>query len=264
MKQFREGYVIEMTAERKGIMTDENQEVAMDVTVPPQGFLSRFVNIFVNPRRTFEAIDQRPTWLVPFLMLLILTLIITQLTFPIIMKSQLDTLRSNPNIPPEQLKVIEQQIAEHSSTQRMFATVAQIIAFPLVYLILAGIFYFTGSVVLGGDTTFKKVLSVYSWSTCIGLLGSLIVLPLVLAKGSMHVSISPALLLSGDAVGGKLHTLLSKFDFFTIWFLAVFASGFAFIYKFSTAKAYAAVGVLWGIWIAISTVFSGFFNRFGM
>jgi len=254
-----------MTTERKGTMADEIQEMAVPgEAAPPQGFLARFINIFVNPRMTFEAIDQRPTWLIPFLVVLLLTLLVTQLTFPMIMNSQLEMLRSNANIPPEQLRVIEQQITEHSSTQRMFATIAQIVAFPIIYLALAGIFYLTGSVVLGGDTTFKKVLSVYSWSACIGVLGSIILVPLILSKGSMDVSISPALLLSGDAIGGKLHTLLSKFDFFTIWFLAVFAFGFAFIYRFSTAKAFTAVGLLWAIWIAVSTVFSDVFKRFGM
>jgi hypothetical protein len=264
MKQFQEGFVIVVTAERKGKMTEENNELAMGEIAPPQGLMNRFVNIFVNPRKTYEAIDQKPTWLVPFLIILILTLLITQLTFPIIMKSQLEMLRSNGNIPPEQLRIIEQRITEHSSAQRMFAAIGQIVVFPLVFLILAGIFYFTGSVVLGGDSTYKKVLSVYSWSACIGVLGALIVLPLILTKGSVNISISPALLLSGDAVGSKLHTLLSKFDFFTIWFLAVFASGFAFIYRFSTVKAYTAVGLLWGIWIALSTIFSDVLKRFGM
>jgi len=228
------------------------------------GFWSRFINIFVNPRQTFESLDRRPTWLVPFLIVLLLTIITTQLTFPIIMQSQLEMLRSNPNIPPEQMQIIEQQLAENISTQRLFALIGQVVLFPLIYFILAGIFYFVGSVILGGDCPYKKVLSVYSWSTCIGLLGVIIMAVLVYAKGSMNVTISPALLLSGDLLDSKIYTLLSQFSFFTIWFLAVFAFGFAIIYRFSVAKAYISVAVLWGIWIAIATIFSDIFKRFGM
>ena len=49
-----------------------------------------------------------------------------------------------------------------------------------------------------------------------------------------------------------------------IWFLAVFAVGFGLIYKFSKGKAFAAIGVTWGIWIAISVVFSDLFKKFGL
>jgi hypothetical protein len=88
--------------------------------------------------------------------------------------------------------------------------------------------------------------------------------PLIIVKESMSVSLSPAMLLSGEALGTKLYTLLSKFDFFMIWFLAVFAVGFGLVYKFSKTKAFIAVGITWGIWIAISVILSDFFKRFGL
>ena len=239
----------------QAIVSDESAELS---------FWGKFINIFTNPRITFEALDKRPTWLVPMLILLVLTLLSSMLNFSVMMESYIENFRNNPNISPEQMQVIEQQFAENMSTQKYLTMGGQVVGFPIVYLIMAGIFYFTGSVILGGDSTFKKVLSVYSWSGCIAILGSIIVTLLIYTKGTMNVTLSPALLLSGDSLGTTLYTLLSKFDLFTIWFLAVFAAGFAIVFRFSTTKAYVAVGVLWGIWIAVSTAFANVFKNFGM
>lgn len=245
-------------------MEGNDQAVVANEAAPVLGFWGRLGNIFGNPRKTFEAIDQEPSWIVPLLIIVLLTIFSTQLIFPIIMTTQLENLRSNPNIPPEQLEVIENRFAENVNTQRIFTLVSQIIVTPIIFLALAGIFYLVGTIVLGGDTSYKKVLSILSWSMCIFILSTIITIPLIIAKGNMNVSLSLALLLSADAIGTKLHTFLSKFDFFTIWFLAVFATGFGIIYRFTTAKAYTAVGILWAIWIALSVALSGVFKQFGM
>jgi hypothetical protein len=226
-------------------------------------FFQRFGNIFANPRKAFESIDRRPTWLWPLLLVMVLTAVTTQIMFPVTMQAQLDNLRNNPDVSAEQLQAIE-QYSQPGAMQRIFALVGQIIFMPLFYLLLSGIFYFTGSVLLGGETTYKRVLSVLSWSGCISLVATLVVMPLIMIKKSLNVSISLALLLSADSVNTTLYRILSKIDFFTIWYMIVFAIGFSVIYKFSKAKAFMAVGALWVIWVAISVAFAGIFSRFGM
>lgn len=228
------------------------------------GFGGKLVNIFASPTRTFEELDKRPTWIAPLLILIAVVVISTQITFPIIMNAQLENFRSNPDIPPEQLEAIETQLSENIGTQRMISTGAQIIGTPIVFLALAGIFYLLGTLIMGGDSTYKKVLSVLSWSSCISIVSAIVSIFLIMAKGNMNVSLSLALLLPADALGTKLYAFLSKFDFFTIWYLSVFAIGFGYIYKFSKAKAFTGVGILWAIWIAVSVALSGVFSRFGM
>jgi hypothetical protein len=227
-------------------------------------FIQRFGNIFVNPRKAFESIDRKPTWLWPLVIIIILIAATTQIMFPVVMQAQLDKLRSNANIPAEQMQVIEQQFAQGGSTQRIITIVSQVIVMPLIYLLLAGIFYFIGSVLLGGDATYKKVLSVLAWSGCISIAATIVMMPLIMIKKSLTVSLSLALLLPIDSSETTLYRILSKIDFFTIWYMIVFALGFSIIYKFSRAKAFTAIGVLWAIWIAISVAFAGFFSRFGM
>jgi len=246
-------------------MENEVQQSAISVEAEPAlGFGGKLINIFTSPSKTFKELDQRPTWLAPLLIVIVLVVLSTQITFPIIMKAQMETLRSNPNIPAERMQAIEEQFTNNANTQRAVSTAAQIIGFPIVMLLMALVFYFVGTAILGGDSSFKKVFSVLVWANCISIIASIVMTALVIAKGNMNVSLSPALLLSPEAMGTKLHTFLSKFDFFTIWFLAVFAIGYGYIYKFSTAKAYTAIGVLWAIWIAVSVALSGVLKQFGM
>ena len=86
----------------------ESAQTALSAGESPQelGFWGRLVSIFANPRRTFAAIEGRPTWLMPLLLTLAVTIATTQITFPIIMTSQLETFRSNPDISPEKRGIV--------------------------------------------------------------------------------------------------------------------------------------------------------------
>jgi len=229
---------------------------------PALGFGGKFVNIFASPRKTFESLDRKPSWVAPLLIFLLIAVIFTQISLPIMMEGQKEKILSNPNFTDEQRAAMEQYFVVSTSV-RVRTLITQVIVTPILYLILAGIFYLVGSVFLGGDATYKRVLAVVSWSWLIMALATVVTILIAMSKGNVDVSLSLALLLPADAIGTKFHTFLSQFNFFYIWFLAVFAFGFGYIYKFSTAKAYAAVGVLWAIWIALSVALSGVLKQYG-
>lgn len=229
---------------------------------PALGFGGKLVNIFASPMKTFESLDKKPSWVAPLVIFILIAVIFTQLSLPVIMEGQREKILSNPSYTDEQRAAMEQYFVVGTST-RVRTLITQAIATPIVYLIFAGIFYLVGSVFLGGDTSYKKVLAVVSWSWLILAISTIVTILIAMSKKNMDVSLSLALLLSADAIGTKLHTFLSKFDFFVIWFLAVFALGFGYIYKFSTSKAFAAVGALWAVWIAVSVALSGALKQFG-
>jgi hypothetical protein len=242
---------------------ENTQDIPVEFPKEP-GFLTRLINIFVNPIKALESIDRQPTWFWPLLMVVIIALITAFIAMPYTMQAQIEMIRNNPNIPPEQAQMIEQQMSQVGPLQYVGALVGVIIGMPLMIIIIAALFYFVGSVILGGDSTFKKNFSLWIWASCISFLGALIKLPLILIKKSALVSLSPALFLPGEKLGTPLYSFLGNLDFFTIWHIVVFAIGFSVIYKFSRAKAFIAVGFLWAVWIAISTIFASVFSRFGM
>lgn len=242
---------------------ENTQTAAMEQPQEP-GFFTRLVNIFISPAEAMKSIDRVPTWFWALLLTTTVSLLVAIVVMPFAMQMQIDMIRNNPNIPPEQAQMIEQQMMQGGTMQYIGAIFGVIIGLPLLSIIIAAIFYFVGSVLLGGDATFKKNFSIWIWASCISSLGALIKLPVMYIKKNVMVTFSPALFLSGDYIGKPIYTLLSNFDFFVIWQLAVFAIGYSIIYRFNKAKAFVTVGALWAIWIVCHIVFSSAFGRFGI
>ena len=152
------------------------------------------------------------------------------------------------------MKATQMQMAMKTIPIGIFGT-----AFFMVivwFFLFTAIYYLIGSVFLGGDSSFKKLLSVQAWSSFIIMVSSIIRVPLIRAKDSALVSLSPAMLLPSDLVGSKLFTMLSQIDFFIIWYLIVFGMGFSYIYRFSKVKSYTAIAICWIIWVAAITILS--------
>lgn len=244
--------------------TLENTQASAIEQPDEPGFFNRLVNIFTNPVKAMESINRVPTWFWALALIVLVSLVVAMVVMPFAMQMQIDIIRNNPNIPPEQAQMIEQQMSQGGAIQYVGAIFGIIIGLPLVIIIIAAIFYFVGSVLLGGDSTFKKNFSIWIWASCISSLGAIIKLPVMYIKKTAMVTFSPALFLSGDNIGKPIYTLFSNFDFFVIWQLAVFATGYSIIYKFSRAKAFITVGILWAIWIVCHVAFSSVFSRFGM
>lgn len=242
---------------------DNNQTVIAEQPKEP-GFFSRLANIFVSPSAAMESINRQPTWFWALVLIALVSLVVAMVVMPFALQMQIEMIRNNPNIPPEQARMIEQQMSQGGAIQYIGAIFGIIIGIPLMSVIIAAIFYFAGSVLLGGDSTFKKNFSIWIWAGSITALGAIIKLPVMYIKKSAMVTFSPALFLSGDNVGKPIYTLFSNFDFFVIWQLAVFAIGYSIIYKFSKAKSFLTVGVLWVIWIIIHVTFASIFSRFGI
>lgn len=228
------------------------------------GFLTRLTNIFVNPVQALESIDRVPTWFWPMMLIVAISLITGLVAMPYSNQMAIDMIRNNPNIPPQQAEEIIQGMSQTGPAAYLKTIGGIIIGIPLMFILFSAIFYFVGSVILGGDSTFKKVFSIWTWTSVISSLGALVKLPLIIIKKSAMVTLSPALFLKGEQVGTPLFAVLSSFDFFSVWSIAIFAIGFSIIYKFSRAKAFTTVGVLWIIWIAIMAAFAGLMKSFGM
>lgn len=211
------------------------------------GFWGKLGNIFASPTRTFEAVDKKPTWLWPFIIMLVVSLLAAYLTLPQQAKLAVDNMTRQGNMSPEQMAIAMKTIPASILGFSLFSVLVWFFLFAAVY-------YLIGSVFLGGDSSYKKVLSIQAWTSLIIVVSSIIRVPLVQAKDSYMVSLSPAMLLPSDYVGSKLFIFLSQFDFFIIWYLIVLGLGFGYIYKFSKAKSYSVIAVCWVIWIAAVTL----------
>ncbi|MDM7924883.1 MAG: Yip1 family protein [bacterium] len=227
------------------------------------GFFEKLAGIFISPRETFEALDRKPTWLIPFLIVVAVVLVMTMLTRDISMQDMLARFEAS-DMPQEQIdRIVEQS----QGPGRYFQMIGVPVFMIAVWCLFAGILLFTGNTLLGGKSTFKKMLSMVSWSSLIGVVSAAVHTALIVTKGTTQgVTTSLALLLADPEPGAKpsfLFRLLSKFDVFTIWEMVLWAIGTSVLYRFSMKKSAGMVAALWVLWVIISVSLGGLF-QFGM
>jgi hypothetical protein len=110
----------------------------------------------------------------------------------------------------------------------------------------------------GGYFSYMKAVEVVGLAAMISLLSGVIALLLVMIKGSMMVSLGPALLLDRLDATNTTHQLLAAVNIMTFWYVAVLASALSRLSSASFAKA--AIW-LFGFWFVFKVgpilVFSG-------
>ena len=227
-------------------------------SVKEMGPIGRIVGIFSSPRETFESIDRKPTWLVPFLVILIVTLLLQLLVMDIAIKDRLAALEAR-DVSAERFEAEQNQM---EGPLRYIGLIVTPIGMLVVWAIIAGILLFIGNTLMGGETKFKKVFSVVAWTSLIGLVGQIIGTFLILSKGTTRgVGTNLAILILPTPELGQsssfLYRVLSKFDVFTIWALALYIIGLAVIYRFTTKKSATLVIGVWAVYVVIAIVLGG-------
>ena len=224
------------------------------------GILEKIVGIFVSPRETFQALDRKPSWLVPFIITAVMTLGMTILVRDIGMQDMVAKFQAR-EMPQEAIdKIVEQSQGVGKYIQMVMIPIATL----AIWAIFAGVMLFCGNTLLGGSAKFKKIFSMISWSSLVGCLSIIVSTVIILTKGTTQgVTTSLAVLMPVPGPADKpsiLYRLLSKFDLFTIWTLALWVIGLAVIYKFSTKKTTGLVIALWAVWIVVSIAFGSMFG----
>jgi hypothetical protein len=81
------------------------------------GLFEKITGIFISPRETFEAIDRKPTWLVPFLITVVMVLGMTVLTRDIGMQDMIAKFQAR-EMPQEAIDKITSQSQGIGNTSR--------------------------------------------------------------------------------------------------------------------------------------------------
>jgi hypothetical protein len=243
-----------------GDMSDEVTSTSKEMSA-----VQKVIGIFTAPRQTFEAIDQKPTWLLPFLIGIIFFIIFQMLTVDIQTSERFQLMENQGRLTPEQMDAARSQM---QGPLKYAGLVAGPVVWLIMLVILTAIFYVTANLTIGGDSTFKKVFSIVCWSGLIGSLSLIIMTFLILSKGTMQgVGLDLSVLLSTPALGEEkstLYRLLSKFDIFTIWQIVLWIIGLSVTYKTTVKKAAVPILSLWALWIIVSVALGPFFEKLGM
>ncbi|MCK4427309.1 MAG: YIP1 family protein [candidate division Zixibacteria bacterium] len=236
-------------------------------TVPQEektmGGTSKVLNIFFEPRRVFESLKIKPTWLVPFLIAVLLAMGFLYFAFPLIMDQQVQRIQEMEQIPEARKLEIIEGMREKDSPPLWQLALPPVFGL-IVLVVVAGILFFVFNVFLGGDSTYSRVFSVYSYSGLVAIPSMIVKFPLIMLKGDLDVQTSLALLLSANAKDTFLYSVLSSLDIFSFWQVILVSMGMGVMYKYSTKKAFIAVLVLWLIYIlaksGLTTLLGGVFS----
>lgn len=239
-----------------------------ETTTPKEmGTLEKIVSIFISPTETFKSLDRKPDWIVPFVIVLILTLGMQYLTLDIQINDRLAMMEAQGGMSDEQLQAASAQMR---GPMRYIGLITTPFAIPVVWVVLAGLLLLAANLTLGAEAEvkFRKVFSMVAWSSLVSSLAIILLTALMLMKGtSLGVTTDPTPLLPAQPLGEPktlTHRLLSKLDIFTIWQLILWTLGLSVFYRVAPQKAAIPVLSLWIIWIVVSVVAGGFLGKFGM
>lgn len=219
--------------------------------------VGRITGMLFSPGKTLADIVRRPTWVVPVLLVALVAAATNFFLYDaVIVPMQIDRIEQNPNMSPEQAQRMEDQMS--SPVAKTFGTIAPAVVVPIILLIQAGIVMLVGSLVMGGESSFKTVFAVCAWTG--GLLfavASIVQSPLyALVTHRMEPVASLAFLLPSESPSAGvrfLRGIFASIDIFQIWQLALLSMGVSLAYKKPRSFGLTCAIVVW----IIGALFAG-------
>ena len=220
----------------------------------------RIVQVFVSPAALFDALRRQPAWMGATLALIGLSIALQFLT-PVIVPEEVLRRAAEARIAdfipagadPE---ILEQQV-DAAVTPGVSVVVGTIIMTPLVLSLIAGLLLIAFNVMLGGEASFKQLLSAAAHAMYIGTAGGLVSIGLM-AVGAEIVTLSPGLFL--PEMEGFIGRFLNGINVFSVWTCGVLGVAVSRFYPGrSVAAGTTYLLVLYLIFVAAIAVFSGLF-----
>jgi hypothetical protein len=231
----------------------------------------RLIGVLVSPGKTFRSIAERPTWLVPFLVLMALSLGVGMLLMSRVDPGEMVRYqfeKFGDRIPPEQVEKAVEDAENMTPARKLLQTAIGLPVAALLYAALAAVFLVIFKV-LGSQMTFKQSLSTYLYGLVpVGVVSTLINLPLMLARESIDpeeamgggVLVASPAILASEETSAVIRSLLGSLNFFTLWTLVLLAIGYRIVARVSIAVSAGAVFTLWLLYVAGKAGFAALFG----
>lgn len=221
----------------------------------------RVVGVLVAPNKTFASIAKRPTWVVAFLVLMITSLAATVIVTPKIDMGDVmrTSMEENPDVTEAQIDTA----VEMSEKFRWVGAAVQLVAAPIVYLLVAAVLMVCFRLA-GGEIDFRTswATSLYAWMPY-AVMG-LLMIPVVMGQSEISAEVvqsgkflsSHLGVLAPDGASKALKSLMSSIDFFTFWTLATMSIGYKHAAGVKLSTSASILTVLWLIVVAVKVGFA--------
>jgi Yip1 domain len=235
------------------------------------GSFGRMIGVFFTPRQTFGEIARQPNWVVPLLVMTLISLCLSwainkrvdwrQVTEDRIEQSRFASSRMDQLPPDQRRQAIDRQAASAPITRYVRGAVGT----ALLALILGVVYFGVFNLLAGAGVSFSQAYSLIMYTLLPIALKELIEIPILFIKDPSTIdpdnflASNPAAILSNIPAWEKV--LLGSFDLFSLWGALLVAVAFSAANpkKVSFGKA---LGLVAAVYIGLTLLFTGILAPF--
>lgn len=254
-----------------------NREISSEEPAEAKiGPFGRLFGVLLSPGETFADINRKPTWVVALIISIVIStgfwLFFNWRVKPdwrVMIRKQIEHRMesSNTSLTPEQ---IDDQVDKAAGFTKYFTYVGALL-FPLIGAFAISGLFAIGMMFIQAQTTYKKVLSVYAWTSCAMTLVTVVVtcaslmardpasLSQIDMNGMRGLTATNLAVFLPDSSSAVLKSLAGSLDLFTIWTVILLIVGLAAIggsKRVTKGKTAGLVISLWVIWILLKVGFA--------
>jgi hypothetical protein len=230
-----------------------------------QSAFGRVLSVLVSPRRTFEALAAKPTWLPPLLILLALGGVAGVLV------SQRIDMREMIRAQMEQRGAVDEEkfedaVAMTEKFGTVFASAGVVFSAGLYFAV--GLVFWVALRMMGSDIDYMRSLATCLHAMVPNAIAALLAVPVILGRETIgaaearsgNLLASSLAAFAGDDSGPGLQAFLGSLDAFAIWSLVLLALGFHIVARVSKNVSWAVVLVLWLLYVLAKVGLAALFS----
>lgn len=228
------------------------------------GEVSRIIAVFTSPFSAFADIVKHPRWVIPLILMGVVGIVFTQtfshrVGWESMIRRALESSSRGQNMTPAQMA---QAVQTGARAGAAFGMVGGALGAAITCLVVALVLRFVTNVLMGADIRFGSMAGIVGYGYLPSMLATLLAMLVMFLKDPDDFDIRFPLVsnlgaLMPPGANRGLTAFLGSFDIFALWSILLIAIGICSAApKFRLPKALAAVGVPWGLYVILKTVYA--------
>lgn len=239
-------------------------ETPSPATTSSDSSFGRIFGVLFSPKPTFEAIVRRPTWILPLILLVVVSVGVV-FTFgqrvgwrSFMIRQDQQNSRTQKQMESMTEEQRENLINTQTKVAPIFAYVGVILGAFIAAVVVAAVLMLAFNLISGTKIGFAPSLAIVTHSWVPGIIGGLLGILILFLKDPSTVDLEHLVASNGGAFLADdspkwMVTLLTAFDLFVFWNIILMAIGFSAAdpKKISFGKALGTVVGVWLIYVLV-------------
>jgi hypothetical protein len=235
--------------------------------------VARIFGVIFSPKPTFESIVQRPTWILPLvLIVLVSTLVIFVFSQRVGWRGFMERQDQTNSRVQKQMESMtpdqrEQMLETQTKYAAIFGYVGVVLGTFIVAIVVAAVLLAAFNLIGGAKISFMTSLAIVAHSWVPSIIGGILGILIIFLKDPSTVDIqhlvaaNAGAFLPDDAPKWQ-ETLLTSFDLFIFWSMILMAIGYSATNpkKISFGKAFGTIVSVWLLYVIVKVGFTAAFS----